>query len=293
MNMGKIIFSTRSAIELASKVAKKMGSKIGKVKFDHFPDGEMYVRVLENVKGKKVFLFASITVPSDNIMEYVLLANALKHAHAHVTGVITYVGYARQDRVSHPGEPVSIQPISELLERSVDKIILVDPHDHKAMRFFKKRKVIRPFELLASVVKNFKDVTLAGPDVPSFERAQEVGKLLKNPHVMFFFKHRKTGNEVKTFSDIKRLKTKNAFIMDDIISTGHTILNAAKILRNTGAENVYVMATHGVFAGDALERMSRSPDIKKIFITDTIKQKKHSKKLKIISMADTIAKELK
>lgn len=290
--MGALIFSTRSAADLANKVARKLGSKIGKVKFDHFPDGELYVRVLENVKGKKVHLFATLTTPSDNIMEYVLLANALKHAHAHVTGVITYVGYARQDRVSHPGEPISIEAISKLLEMSVDKLVLVDPHDHKAMRYFKKRKVIRPFNLLASIVKNYKDVTLVGPDVPSFERAEAVGKILKNPHTMFLFKHRKTGKTVDTFSDLKRLKTKNAFIMDDVISTGMTILNAVKILKKAGAKKIYVMGTHGVFAGNALEKLDRS-EIDKIFMTDTIKIRKKAKKLRIVSIADTIAEELR
>lgn len=290
--MDKMIFATETSSDLAKKVAKKLNSKIGKVKFDHFPDGELYVRVLDDVKGKNVYLFATLTPPTHNIMQFVLLANALKHAHAHVTGVITYTGYARQDRVSHPGEPISIEVLSKLLEMSVDRLILVDPHDHRALRFFKKAKAIRPFDLLASVVKNHKDVTLVGPDVPSFERAKAVGKLLKNPHVMFFFKHRKTGKEVKMVSDLKKIKTKNAFILDDMISTGGTIIKAANILKKAGAENIYVMATHGVFAGNALERLNKSP-VTKIFVTDTIKQTKRIGKLKVVSIADIIAKELR
>ncbi len=287
-----MIFSTNSAVGLAGKVAKKTGAKIGRVKFDRFPDGELYVRVLENVKGKKIYLFATLTPPAENIFEFVLLANALKHAHAHVTGVITYTSYARQDRVSHPGEPISIEVISRLLEMNVDKLVLIDPHDHRAIRFFKKEKVVRPFKLLADVVKTVKDVTLVGPDVPAFERAKAVGKILRNPHTLFFFKHRKTGKEVKMISSIKALKTKNAFILDDMISTGGTIIKAANILKKAGAENIYVMATHGVFAGNALEKLNRAP-IKQIFVTDTIKQRKRIRKLKIISIADMIAKELK
>ncbi|MCD6247080.1 MAG: ribose-phosphate pyrophosphokinase [Candidatus Diapherotrites archaeon] len=295
-----LLFSGTSNFKLAKKVARELNIKLGKLAISRFPDNETYCRFEEAVEGKRVFIIQSTCNPgNEKLMELLIIIDAAKRSKAkHITAVIPYYGYARQDRQVKPGEPISAALVAKLLKcAGADSIITMDLHSKAVEKAIRMRKV--HLHALPVIIEYFKrkkhkDTCVVAPDKGALKSAKMQAKMLK-ANVAYIEKRRVSAHEVVAQQIVGNVQGKNCIIIDDIISTAGTICEAAKALKKAGAKNIYVAATHGVFAGRALQKLSRAP-IKEVVVTDTIPQeenKKRLKKLKVLSVAKLFANAIK
>jgi len=312
------VFSGNANIDLAREIAKELGTKLGKLSIENFPDKETYVRVESNVKNKNVFIVQPTSEPAnDHMIELLLIADAAERAGAKkIIAIIPYYGYARQDRVVKDGEPVSAELFARLLRKSgVDHIIAMDLHSKAVERFLKpdthlhalpkirsrlernKPEInLRALPVIAEYIKRqkIKDLVVVSPDAGALKNAKEQARVL-GAGVALITKKRISGSKVKAQSIEGNISGKNCVIIDDIISTAGTMSEAIKMLKRHGAKNVYIAATHGVLVGKAIQRLRKVP-VKEVIVTNTIPQKEHKKllpKLKVLSVAPFIARVLK
>ncbi len=298
-----MIFLTSSAKHLGEELTR-FGLQIAKAEIRKHTDGEQYVRLLEDVSGKEIFLVAGLQPPSDNIVETMLFLDALERNKAKISLIILYFGYARQDRIVHDGEALS----SEVLAKSlrifrINKMHIIDIHSGRVKEIIEGvfGKIVdyhSPLEILAgkfAKMKNLavKNLAVVSPDLGGIKRARIFADALNIKNIVIIKKERTdAGLKISIMQDkresIKNIKGKNLVIVDDIIATGGTLIEAAKLLKKSGAGDIYVAATHGIFCGDAINNLENS-GIKKIFVTNTIPQK-ISKKIEVVSIADVIGK---
>jgi ribose-phosphate pyrophosphokinase len=295
------IFSGFSNKALSEKIAKNLGQKLSELDIFIFPDDERRIRVMEPVLDKDTVVIQSTNKPAEkNYMELFFIADALKRSGAKkVTAVIPYLGYQRQDHIFRDGEAVSLEVIIRTLEAvGVDKMISFDMHTPRIPDLFKIPVIhLSALPLFAEKIKKIdgKNGVLISPDMGGIRRIKILSKLLNEMPFGSIEKNRdlETGHVVaeKISGDVKG---KSVYLVDDMISTGGTILTACNLLREKGAKNVYVFATHAVFCKEAVQILKRA-DAKKIFITDTIgvPDRKQFDNLEILSVAGIIAKELK
>lgn len=292
------IFTGESNKSLAEKIAQKLGIELSPLEIYIFPDGEKRVRVLDKVVGENcVVVQPTSPSPDANYMELFFIVDALKRSGAKsVTAVIPYLGYQRQDHVFRDGEAVSLEVIATLLKwGGVDEIVAFDLHSIKIPEIFKiKLTHLSALSLFAQEIKKMgSDTVLVSPDMGGIRRIKILSEMLGNMSYAVIEKDRDlaTGKvEMKGISgDIKE----NVVIVDDMISTGGTIVTAAKLLKTKGAKKIYVFATHAVFSGNAPKILGDSA-LQKIFVTDTINipQEKRFPKLEILSVAGAIAASL-
>ncbi len=295
-----LLFSGTSNLKLAKQIARKLNTKLGKLAIERFPDNETYCRFDENIKGKRIFIIQSTCNPAnENLMELLIIIDAARRSGAKsITAVIPYYGYARQDRQTKPGEPISAALVANLIKcAGANAIITMDLHSkavEKAIRLRKKHLHALPVIIEYFRKKRLKDVCVVAPDKGALLSAKKQAKML-NASVAYIEKERITANKVVAHRIVGSVEGKNCIIIDDIISTAGTICEASRVLKNAGAKNIYVAATHGVFAGKALQRLAKAP-IKEVIVTDTIPQeanKKRLKKLKVLSVAELFAKAIK
>lgn len=247
----------------------------------HFKDGELYVKV-PKVKGK-VTVVASLQPPAENILELAFILDALKRQNADIHLIITYFGYSRQDRINLPGEAVSAKVIANALKGV--KITAFDVHG-RLSRFLRFNNIIPVKQFLPFIPK---DVVIVAPDEGAVQHAKYWQKCLDAEIV--FLKKSRPSHDVSEITSIKgNVKGRNVLIVDDMISTGGTVIKAAEILKKSGAKNIFVAATHGVFADNALSKLSKSP-IKRIFVTDSLPQRKH-RLVKVVSIRNLLSKVL-
>ncbi len=244
-----------------------------------FKDGELYVKVPESVKNKKVVVVSSFPPPAENFLELVFVLDALKRLNCKVHLVITYFGYARQDRVNIAGEACSAEFVARVLKRYADKVSIFDCHSERINRFISYHNII-PIDLFLPFVPK-KNLVVVAPDKGAVGRAKAWQRKL-HAGIAHLEKSRPAHDVVEIATIKGDVRGRTALIIDDMIATGGTIIEAAKLLKKSGAKDIFVAATHGIFAGDALERLSKAP-IKKIFVTDSLSQRKH-KLLKVISI---------
>ena len=283
------LLSGNSNKPLSKNIAKYLKSKLVNSSIRNFSDGEIYVEINENIRGNSIFLIQSVSSPAnDNLMELLLCIDALKRSSAkNITAVIPYFGYARQDRKVAPRTSISAKLVSNLITKAgADRVVTVDLHAGQIQGFFD----IPVDNLFATPIfarhvrKKIKDkkIICVAPDVGGTERARALGKLL-NAGLAIVDKRRPKPGSSKVMNVIGDVKDKTCIVVDDIIDSGGTIVNAAKALKERGAKEVYVYITHGVLSGDAVKKIKTSV-IKNLVITDTINNGEKTKNVKNIEV---------
>ena len=260
---------------LSKNIVKYLKTKLVNSSIRKFSDGEIYVEINENIRGNSIFIIQSISSPAnDNLMELLLCIDALKRSSAkNITAVIPYFGYARQDRKVVPRTSISAKLVSNLITKAgADRVVTVDLHAGQIQGFFD----IPVDNLFATPIFarhirkkiKTKKIICVAPDVGGTERARALGKLL-NVGLAIVDKRRPKPGQSEVMNVIGDVKDQTCIIVDDIIDSGGTIINAAKALKGRGAKEVYVYITHGVLSGDAVKKIKKSV-IKNLVITDTI-----------------------
>ncbi|MBA22978.1 MAG: ribose-phosphate pyrophosphokinase [Flavobacteriales bacterium] len=286
------IFSCTQSEVLAKQIAEKFGVPMGNVAFSHYSDGEFQPSFEESVRGSRVFLIGSTHPSSENLMELLLMIDAAKRASArHITAVMPYFGWARQDRKDKPRVPIGAKLIAKLLEAAgATRIITMDLHADQIQGFFEK-----PVDhLFASTIfvphlksLNLKNLTIASPDMGGSKRAYAYSKFLKSD-VVICYKQREKANVISHMELIGNVKGKNVVLVDDMVDTAGTLTKAAEVMRERGAISVRAICTHALLSGNAYERIENSL-LEELIVTDSIPPKKQSPKIKILSCADLFA----
>ena len=259
-----------SASQLLSKeLAKSLRAKLAKVEMKRFPDDECYVRIDEDLDDQEVFLVQTAW-PDRNIVELFLLQDAIKEFDVDsLTTVVPYFGYARQDKQFKPGEPISARAIARLIQLNTDEFITVDVHAPSVIDWFegKTAKNVAAYPEIGRFLKGKEIELVLSPDEGRADNAKRVADVV-NCEADFLVKERLDGETVKMIPKRLDANGKKVAIVDDIISTGGTIVKAAEQLRKQGASKIYAVCTHGVFAGNAIPKLDAVCD--DVYTTDTI-----------------------
>lgn len=292
-----LIFSGTSNPELAKKIAKYLEKELSPINIYRFRDGEICVKIEENIRGKDVFIIQSTCPPvNENLMELLITLDALRRASPRrVTAVIPYYGYARQDRKDQPRVPITAKLVANLLvSAGTNRILTIDLHAPQIQGFFD----IPVDHLFAAPViinylreKKFEKPIIVAPDVGGVKMARAYAKRLPGG-LAIVDKRRDSPEKVEMMHVIGDVKGCQAIIVDDIISTGNTMIEAANALLEHGALEVYGCCTHGVLAGDAIEKLQNS-NIKEIIITDTIPHKNLTSKFTILTISELLGEAIK
>jgi|TARA_Y100000031_G_scaffold152942_1_gene197115 ribose-phosphate pyrophosphokinase len=284
---------------LALEVAKHLNVKLTPVDIHKFNDGEIYVRILESVRGCNVFIIQP-TSPDANLhlMELLIMVDALKRASPkRITAVMPYFGYSRQDRKTKPREPITAKLVAKLLEAAgVDRVMTFELHVPQVQGFFdipSDNLDLIPLHAENILNKKLKDIVIVAPDVGSAARARSLARVIHAP-IAIVDKRRPEQGIAKVEHIMGDVKNKTAILVDDIIDTAGTITESVSMLKKYGAKDIYVLATHPVLSGSAIKRLQKS-HIKEIFVTNTIElpKEKQIKKIKIISIAPLLSETIK
>jgi ribose-phosphate pyrophosphokinase len=282
------VFSGSSNPVLTAAVCKYLGISLGAAKIDRFPDGEKVIRVEDDVRGRDCFVVQSTCKPVDeHLVELLIYLDCLRRASAsRVTAVIPYFGYARQDRKDEGRVPITAKLAANLITTAgADRVLAIDLHAQQLQGFFDIPVDHLTGELVLSKYfkkKKIGKLTVVSPDVGNIKTASRYTSHLGG-ELAIVHKKRVSGSEVEAREIIGDVKGRNIVMCDDIIATGGTVCSAAKLVKERGAEKIYVGATHGVFAGEALKLLSKAP-IDEVVVTDTIPQSKETKKLRNIKV---------
>ncbi len=298
--MSMKIFSGRSNKILAKQIAAKLDVKIGKSTFRQFADGELWVKYEENIRGQDVYIIQSTNPPAENILELVLMIDAAVRASAdRVTAVIPYYGYARQDRKDQPRVPISARAIMDILASvGAKRVLAMDLHSAQIQGFthlpfdhLYARKIILKY--LKNMQPSLKDIVILAPDVGRAPMAQSYAKHLGVGFALID-KRRTEPNKAKVLHMIGNLESKNVIILDDMIDTAGSMINASETAIENGAKSVISVATHGLFSDDAINKIMKS-SIEKVIVANTVQlpKEKQFKKLEIISVAPLFANAIK
>jgi len=255
--------------QLSKSISRVVNVPLVKTEIKRFPDGELYLRILENIKNEDITVIQT-TYPDENIIELFLLLDAVRRAEANtITAIIPYFGYARQDKQFEKGEPISAAAIAKLISSLSDKVITVDPHKKHILDYF--TIPAESVSAVPSIVSYLKDKNIdlvLAPDQGALKRAKNTAELLQCD-VDYLEKTRIDGNTISITPKKLDVKGKKVTIVDDIISTGGTISKAIKQLHDQGVKDIYATCTHGLFAGSAIEKL-QDAHCKEIIATDTI-----------------------
>lgn len=297
-NFDLVLFSGSANPKLTEGIAKQLGIALGRIRIERFADNETYVQFLENIRGKDVFLVQPTCNPAnENIMELLIMIDAAKRASAgRITAVMPFYGYRRQDRKTESREPITAKLVADLLTAAgADRVVVIDLHSGQVQGFFNiPLDNLTAEPLILNYLRGMKlpNLTVVAPDVGSAKGARDFARLL-DAEMAVISKKRGVHDEVETVSLIGEVAGKNIAIIDDEISTGGTIVNAAKILKENGAGDIYVAVTHPILAGNAIEKLNAAP-IKELIVTDTIPiaENKMMEKIKVLSVSEILAKAI-
>jgi ribose-phosphate pyrophosphokinase len=294
------IFSGRSNPVLAQKIADSLGIELGILSIKTFSDGELWIKFEENIRGRDVFIIQPTNSPAENILELVLIIDAAVRASANtVTAVVPYFGYGRQDRKDNPRVPISSRVMVDLMTATgANRIITMDLHSTQIQGF-----ATIPFDhlysrmVLMDAIKNLgldpKKSTVLAPDVGSARMSQAYAKRL-GMHFALIDKRRYAPNKAEVMHLIGDLKDKDVLIIDDMIDTAGTTVNAANAAKDNGAKSVTAIATHALLSGPAIERIKESA-IKKLIVTDTVSIPENKKldNMEIVSVAQVFGEAIR
>ena len=299
---GLVLFSGNGNINLSKDVAKQLDLQLGKSKVERFSDGEISVKIEENVRGMDVFLIQPTCSPThENLMELVIMVDALRRSSAsRITAVIPYYGYARQDRrVRSERVPISAKVVADILERSgIDRVLTVELHSEQIQGFFDiPVDNIYGTRIIHNDIVNqrHKNLLVVSPDVGGVRRSRVLAKVLGLSDLAIIDKRRDEANQSKVMNVIGEVENKTCILVDDIVDTAGTLCNASKALKDQGADNVYAYVVHPVLSGDAIKQISKST-LDQLIVTDTIPLSKLAqacKKIRLISLASTLAEAIK
>ena len=295
-----LLFSGLSNRPLAENVAKALGITLGKIDLTRFADGELRPWIQEDVLDKTVFVLESLSYPMDeHVMELSLIGDAIRRsAPKTMIAVIPYMGYARQDKQHRVGEPVSARVIAKFIEVSKFKeIISVDLHNDAIVGFFQIPVThLSALEILAEEIKKLKlpNGIVVSPDVGGVKRARNLAFLLDLPMIVMEKKRLLDKNDTtEAVAIIGDVSGKHAIVIDDLVASASTIAGGAPALKEAGALSVTFVATHGVLAGPAVERL-KAPSIDRVILTDTIEipKEKLFDKLTMVSVAPLLVRAI-
>lgn len=285
-------FACSQSTALAKNIAESYGTKLGNVITSTYSDGEFQPSFEESVRGDRVFIIGSTFPNSDHLMEMLLMLDAAKRASArHITAVIPYYGWARQDRKDKPRVPIAAKLIAKMLETAgATRIITMDLHADQIQGFFEK-----PVDhLFASTIflphlknLNLENLTIASPDMGGSKRAYAYSKALTT-EVVICYKQRAQANVISHMELIGDVKGRNVVLVDDMVDTAGTLTRAADLMIERGALSVRAICTHPVLSGDAYEKVEKSK-LLELIVTDTIPIREESKKIKVLTCADLFA----
>lgn len=292
------LFSGNANAPLAHAVAGRLKMSLGKAHIGRFPDGEIEIRVLENVRGTDVFIVQPTSHPAnENLMELLLLIDALRRASAsRITAVIPYFGYGRQDRKAAPRVPISSKLVSNLITTAgADRVLTMDLHAAQIQGFFD----IPVDHLYANPVlidyfkkKKVKELTVVSPDAGGVERARAFAKRLECD-LAIIDKRRTSATDADVFHVVGDVKGRNVLIIDDMVDTAGTLVKGCRALKDHGVKDIYAACAHGVLAGPAIERIEKS-DLKELVITDSIPMgNKKASKVKVLTIAPLLAQAIR
>jgi ribose-phosphate pyrophosphokinase len=286
------LFACSQSTVLAEKIAKQYGMELGKIQTTHFSDGEFQPAFEESVRGRRVFLIGSTFPNADNLMEMLLMLDAAKRASArHITAVMPYFGWARQDRKDKPRVAIGAKLVANLLQTAgATRIMTMDLHADQIQGFFEK-----PVDhLFASTIfmpyvksLQLENLTIASPDMGGSKRAYAYSKHLHSD-VVICYKQRKKANVISHMELIGDVKGKNVILVDDMIDTGGTLAHAADLMMERGALSVRAICTHPILSGGAYEKIENS-GLTELIVSDTIPLKKITSKIKVVSCAPLFA----
>ncbi|HHY69570.1 MAG TPA: ribose-phosphate pyrophosphokinase [Bacillota bacterium] len=285
------IFSGNANKELASSICRHVGVPEGAIEVGRFSNGEIKVIINENVRGSDVFVVQPTCHPvNDNLMELLIIIDALRRASAsRITAVIPHYGYARQDRKTRGREPITAKLVANLLVTAgVDRVLTMDLHAGQIQGFFDiPVDHLTAIPLLADyfIMQNLEDMVVVSPDAGGIARVRDMAERLGAP-VAFVDKRRPEPNVAEVMNIVGMVEGKNAILLDDIIDTGGSIVQAATALIEKGAASVMACATHPVFSGNASSVLLNA-DLREIVVTDTIPIADDMKEaVRVISVAE-------
>jgi ribose-phosphate pyrophosphokinase len=289
------IFSGRANHPLGEKIAKAAGIPLGRLDIKNFSDGDIWAKFSDNIRGDDVFIVQSTQPPSDNLLELLILIDAARRASARrITAVIPYFGYARQDRKDQPRVSVTAKLIANLItEAGADRVITMDLHAAQIQGFFD----IPLDHLYASAVfsdyfrlKKIPNLAVVSPDVGGLKIARSYARRLE-AELILIDKRRPKPNVAEVVNIIGNANGKNVLIIDDLIDTAGTFVNAVKALRDNGAQEIYGACTHPILSGTATERINES-ELTSLVVTDSVPLRNSSPKIEIRSVAKIFAEAI-
>ena len=298
MKKGLLVFSGGANPTLSTKVCKFLGLDPGKIEINRFPDGEIDMKIMEDVRGADVYVIQSTCPPvNENLMELLIMIDCLRRASAErITAVIPYFGYARQDRKAEGRVPITAKLVANLITAAgATRALAVDLHAHQIQGFFD----IPMDHLYAApvLIKHFRslnvpDPVVVSPDVGGIKMARAYAKRL-NAGLAICDKRRSGPTETEVMHVIGEVKNKTVILVDDMISTGTSISEAARTCRAHGANDIYLCATHAVFSGSAAEKI-RKAQVRETVVTDTIPvDGKDPGQLKVLSIAELLGEAIR
>jgi len=295
-----LVFSGNSNRKLASDICKSLKISLADASVDTFSDGEIRIKINENVRGHDVFVVQSTCYPSnDNLMELLIMIDALRRASAQrITAVLPYFGYARQDRKDQPRVPITAKLVANLLAMAgADRVLTIDLHAGQIQGFFDipldHLYAFKTFSDFIKKLKMDKNLVIVSPDVGGIKTARAYAKMLKCS-LAIVDKRRVNDRHAEVMHIIGDVKGKNAVVVDDMVATAGSLVEAVDAIKKAGAKDVYAMATHAVLCGPAMERIKNSK-LKELIVTDTIplSKEKMNPRIKVLSIASLLAEAIK
>ncbi|MBF0619081.1 MAG: ribose-phosphate pyrophosphokinase [Candidatus Omnitrophica bacterium] len=294
------ILSGNANKELAEKICKCLDIPLGEAMCGRFSEGEIRVQIVSNVRGKDVFIVQPTCSPTnDNLMELLILIDAVKRASARrITAVLPFYGYARQDRKDQPRVPITAKLVANIITAAgVDRVLTMDLHASQIQGFFDI-----PVDHLYAIntlceyfeAMNLKNVVIVSPDVGGIRMARAYAKRL-GAGLAIIDKRRMSPEETEVMNILGKVKGKNAILVDDLVATGGSLVEAITALKEAGVDKVFAAVSHGVLSGPAVERLGNCKALEELVITDSIPLSKAKKiaKIKQLTVAPLLAEAIK
>lgn len=283
---------------LAEEIARNLGVELCKVTLSRFSDGEIFVRIDENIRGADVFIVQPTNAPAENVLELLLMIDAARRASAaRITCVLPYYGYSRQDRKDQPRVAIGAKLMANMIETAgADRVLGIDFHQHQLQGFFD----VPVDHLYAAPVfvshyrrKQLKDLVVVAPDAGAAKMARGFAKRL-NASFAIIDKRRPAANVAEVVNVVGEVADRDCLLTDDMIDTAGTVTESARALKRLGARDVYVCASHALLSGPAVERLRDSP-IVEVAVTDTIAipAERHFPQLKVLSVGELLSKAIR